>query len=192
MNKYEFMYNLNKELEDLGVTEISEIMDDYEEHFRIGETEGRSDEEIVAQLGDPKEIARSYCDGDQAGPDTEETKSSQSESVHYAPVNDVKDNTNKWIIGAILAIVVIFVVVPVLSTVLGILIGMFALSGLLIFSAFGLFFTPLGSIAGTFILAAGLLIVGIGIALLAVWATWGIIRLCIMAWNAGVKLIKEA
>ena len=37
-----------------------EIKKDFEEHFRQGLDEGKSEEEIVRELGDPKEIYNEY------------------------------------------------------------------------------------------------------------------------------------
>ncbi len=38
--------------------ERQEILRDYEEHFRAGKEEGKSEEEIVHSLGDPYELAK--------------------------------------------------------------------------------------------------------------------------------------
>ncbi len=57
MNKNEFMRKLKECLVGMNQTDKREILLDYEEHFLDGIKEGRTEEEISASLGDPKDIA---------------------------------------------------------------------------------------------------------------------------------------
>ena len=50
MNKTEFMKVLATELSKLSAAEKADILYDYEEHFTIGLEQGKSEEEIVADL----------------------------------------------------------------------------------------------------------------------------------------------
>ncbi len=60
MTREEYLQQLRKFLQRLPVAEQEEILADYEEHFRMGEAEGRSDTETAAALGSPMEIARGF------------------------------------------------------------------------------------------------------------------------------------
>lgn len=60
MNKKDFFIILEKALINFPQNERSEIMYDYEEHFRFGIESGKTEEEIVIALGDPALIAKQY------------------------------------------------------------------------------------------------------------------------------------
>ena len=57
MTKKEFMQRLKKLLPE---KDKRDILLDYEEHFLSGLTEGKTEEEIVAELGTPEEVAKEY------------------------------------------------------------------------------------------------------------------------------------
>ena len=58
MKKQEFLEELEEYLVGIPSNEKEEIMQDYEEHFKIGKKKKRNEGEIVKTLGEPKEIAR--------------------------------------------------------------------------------------------------------------------------------------
>jgi uncharacterized membrane protein len=58
MNKEMFINELNQHLEKIPLEDRKEIIYDYEEHFDIGISEGKSEEEISNSLGNPKTIAK--------------------------------------------------------------------------------------------------------------------------------------
>ncbi|TCS93087.1 DUF1700 domain-containing protein [Hazenella coriacea] len=58
MNKVEFMNALKQQLQKIPEQERAEILVDYEEHFRHGLENGRTEAEIARSLGSPKEIAK--------------------------------------------------------------------------------------------------------------------------------------
>jgi uncharacterized membrane protein len=60
MNKEEFMKILKQSLGNMDTYEKKDILYDYEEHFRIGFEKGKTEEEIIKELGDPKNIGKSY------------------------------------------------------------------------------------------------------------------------------------
>lgn len=60
MNKYEFMSTLKKSLGSMSQSEKNDILYDYEEHFRIGIENGKTEAVIVEELGDPIAIGASY------------------------------------------------------------------------------------------------------------------------------------
>lgn len=57
MNKAQFLTILRKELRALPQKERDELVEDYEHHYVFGQSAGKSEEEISAELGDPNEIA---------------------------------------------------------------------------------------------------------------------------------------
>jgi len=58
MKNEEFIEELKKNLKFLKKEDREEILEDYEEHFRVGKKKKRSEEEISRSLGTPKEIAK--------------------------------------------------------------------------------------------------------------------------------------
>jgi uncharacterized membrane protein len=74
MLRQEFMDTMRKRLSALGKSpqEITEILADFEEHIATGVAGGRTEEDVVAGIGDPVELAAQYADGTEApksGPD---------------------------------------------------------------------------------------------------------------------------
>ncbi|MCM1164980.1 MAG: DUF1700 domain-containing protein [Lachnospiraceae bacterium] len=59
-NKQEFLEQLGRELNRIGIEDTGEIFADFEEHFADSAAQGISEEETAERLGDVKEIARSY------------------------------------------------------------------------------------------------------------------------------------
>ncbi|ELK46544.1 DUF1700 domain-containing protein [Halobacillus sp. ACCC02827] len=60
MKKAVFMDRLARELRGLPEEERKEILFDYEEHIRVGMKEGREEEEVIRELGHPKQVAKEY------------------------------------------------------------------------------------------------------------------------------------
>lgn len=58
MNRTAFLYQLRDGLVGLDRDDIEELLDDYDAHFAEGAAEGRSEEEIVSALGNPRRLAR--------------------------------------------------------------------------------------------------------------------------------------
>ncbi|WP_071458854.1 HAAS signaling domain-containing protein [Bacillus massilinigeriensis] len=58
MNKEQFLKQLNASLERLPQDERQDILQDYEEYFAIGLEKGKTEQEISASLGNPKQISR--------------------------------------------------------------------------------------------------------------------------------------
>lgn len=58
MNKIKFMEIIKKELSGIPESDLTEILYDYEEHFNVGISEGRSEEEIAKSLGNPYVLAK--------------------------------------------------------------------------------------------------------------------------------------
>jgi uncharacterized membrane protein len=60
MNKQVFMRQLAEGLKKLPKVEVDDIIADFEEYFTCAASEGGSEEELCARLGDPKKIAKEY------------------------------------------------------------------------------------------------------------------------------------
>ena len=58
MNKDEFLSQLNDSLKRLPSAEREDILQDFIEHFEIGLSEGKSEDEIIKALGSPQHIAK--------------------------------------------------------------------------------------------------------------------------------------
>jgi len=60
MDKIEFFNKLDKALKANSVDKIDEILRDYEEYFLESYKLGKSDSEIIKELGDPVELGFNY------------------------------------------------------------------------------------------------------------------------------------
>ena len=60
MNREEYLAALRKSLGRTAEEEKKEILADYDEHFRVGLSEGRTEEEIAKALGNPSAIGKTY------------------------------------------------------------------------------------------------------------------------------------
>lgn len=60
MNREQYLRELVASMEGIPEEERREIASDYEEHFRIGVSSGKSEEEIARALGNPRSIGQSY------------------------------------------------------------------------------------------------------------------------------------
>lgn len=60
MNKNQYLEELRKELKANNVSDIEDIISEYEQHFAFKLEEGATEEEISRKLSSPKEIAREY------------------------------------------------------------------------------------------------------------------------------------
>lgn len=60
MKKAEFLSELQNSLENMPDTDKQDVLDDYEEHFRVGMADGRSEEDIAQSLGNPSVIGATY------------------------------------------------------------------------------------------------------------------------------------
>jgi uncharacterized membrane protein len=60
VSRKEFLKTLELSLQDFTDEERKDILYDYEEHFRIGTESGKTDEELISELGNPENIANQY------------------------------------------------------------------------------------------------------------------------------------
>ena len=60
MNRKQWIRKLRKALKNYPSHMVDEIIEDYNEHFENGIYQGKSEEEIARELGDPKDVASEY------------------------------------------------------------------------------------------------------------------------------------
>lgn len=136
MNKVTFLRTLRFSLKGLPETEIADIVRDYEEHFNIGISKGKMEEEISAELGDPVELAKNYIDLDH-----EHTVEEDPPSVHSVYRNEepqeryYRENGRRssgFQLNGMALVGVIFltglIVIPILGGWIGVLGGLFAVA----------------------------------------------------------------
>ena len=196
------MYVLNKELAENNISEQAEIMSDYEEHFRIGAEEGKTDEEIAAELGDPKELALSFCEasGVEEAPKKEEQESSEENVVYYTQTEGTKEQNSgsKWVIIVLVVLALIFVGFPLLGTLLSFLGTMASVSvglviaGIALAATFCALAQSVVSFIGALLLGLGTILLGVACGFLTAFAGIGLWKLCKWCWVTCEKLIKEA
>ncbi|MDD5621739.1 MAG: DUF1700 domain-containing protein [Actinomycetota bacterium] len=60
MNKKDFINKLSSYLGGIPAEERHDVINDFEDHFKEGAAEGRTEEEIADSLGDPKALANQF------------------------------------------------------------------------------------------------------------------------------------
>lgn len=136
MDRVVFLNQLRHSLNGLSEDEINDIIQDYEEHFEIGLSKGKSEEEIPRELGNPKDIAKNYIN-------------SSVENNINKPVNTNTVNSGrKLILFILLGLFNLIIVLGPYLGIIGILLGVFAL-------AFGFFFIGIGILFGAPFVAFG-------------------------------------
>ena len=66
MTKQEFMSKLSDELNRRGVADADDILEEYEQHFTFKLSDGCTEEEIAARLGDPARLAAQFVESGEA------------------------------------------------------------------------------------------------------------------------------
>jgi len=64
MNKQAFLQELTRRLEERNVPDVAEIVAEYAAHFSHKAADGYAEEEIAEKLGDPRELAAEYAQGE--------------------------------------------------------------------------------------------------------------------------------
>lgn len=125
MTKQEFINILTRSLAGLPSEDRGEILYDYEEHFRIGLGEGKTEEDIATSLGDPRTIARQF-------------------SANYHVLQAEADTSISNTFKAVLATLglgffnLVFVLGPFIG-LLGVLFGLFVAAGAIIIAGVAVF-----------------------------------------------------
>lgn len=141
MTKYEFLNIIANGLRDFPKQELQDILYDYEEHFRNGFADGKTDEEIINELGDPYKIVNQYrSQYIQKYDNTSKNNNNFNETIANKVV--------KVILLVLLAIILGPALIGAFFTVLGLSIG-------LIGTAFGITVACLAVLASKFGLILG-------------------------------------
>ncbi|MGE5508335.1 MAG: HAAS signaling domain-containing protein [Chitinophagales bacterium] len=182
MIKAEFLTELDRALSGLKYEERRDILADYEEHFRMGLADGKTEAEISAALGQPKAIARAY-------------------RADYLVEQAAADKSAGNILRAIFAVIslsffnLVVVLGPFLGLV-GVLLGLWAagigvtVAGVAAFGA-SLFAGPFGLVLpGGLAGLLGVALVGTGLASLGVLACLGLWKLTTLFYRLMVSYLK--
>ena len=158
MTREEYIAELKKQLGVLSESEVSDICGDFEEHFSIGLSQGKTEHEISAELGDPKTVADTYL-SDNMEAASGYTATAQNNAAISGQINQGKATDGKApvdLTGARLFVVLfnLLFMVWVAFSIYGTLIGFWAVTAGFIAAAIGM----LAVIAVAPIIAAGLVV----------------------------------
>jgi uncharacterized membrane protein len=178
MNKEKFLTELKRSLGRMSEVEKGDVLYDYEEHFRMGAAEGKSEEQIAEALGNPRAIGKSYA----IDALLEEPKGGGGVTA---------TSVLRAIFASIsLTFFNIIVVLGPFFGLVGVMIGLWATAASLALSGVAVLVSPVAAliVPGLFTLAgvnaAFLLFAGIGVAglgLLAIIGMWRLSRLFVQA-----------
>jgi uncharacterized membrane protein len=115
MNRKEYIGRLRTFLQGLPIEEIQDILSDYEEHFDIGISKGKTEEEIASELGDPREVAKGY------------RANYRTHKNEQRPEANNNDSTKKFLIGTLLVIANLVILFGPFMALVGIVIGAFGM-----------------------------------------------------------------
>ncbi|MDZ5255118.1 DUF4097 family beta strand repeat-containing protein [Clostridium sp. LIBA-8841] len=138
MTKQEYLNELRRNLRGFSQEEIDDILYDYEEHFSIGLSSGKTEEEIAEDLGDPKDIAEQYKKA-KGNPTIEETaryykeKAKEKTRAFSKSISESSNKTDK-LMKIVLFIVLAIILSPIILGIAGSIIGIFIGGISLIFS----------------------------------------------------------
>jgi len=177
MDRYEFLKILSDGLISFPEKERNEILYDYEEHFRVGGSRGKSDSEIIMELGDPYMIVAqykyNYSNNYTESKNTDNFNNSYYNSnPNYSQDNDYYKNKKSPLPQPLKIVVLVAIIVtclPVIGSIVSFIIGLYGTSIGLVIGGIGMMLGGItGSIASSFIYIpasiplSALILVGIG------------------------------
>ncbi|WP_239257135.1 HAAS signaling domain-containing protein [Listeria ilorinensis] len=167
MTKAEFMAELEERLYRLNANEREEFLNDYEEHFRNGKAEGKTESEIVMGLGSPKSIA------DDIFAEREELLQDPTKEMetYYVPRQTSSNRTpgSRVLLFIGLIFLDLVLLLPIAATVWGLVISVWGISGSFILSpAFVGIAMILGQDIAFYQMFASIAMVGLGLMLLPI------------------------
>lgn len=194
MNRDEYLDLLKLYLKDLPSGEIQDILLDYEEHFRIGISKGKTEEEISKELGSPRDIADNYKGSVETG---------FVENENHGGFQDVKnhnDNTRKLLIGLLLIFFNLVIVLGPFLAIVGVLLS-FYIAGISIVFAGGalvlgfpvMLFIPSLQLHFLTTISFGIGFIALGVLgiILSVYLTKLLYTLSIKYFNWNIELINK-
>lgn len=159
MNRDEFLNILKEGLSDFPEMELNDILYDYREHFDAALASGKSNEEIIEELGDPNDLINQYRSGyiqkytasndtnsSQNNFSNNDTHTSETNSYTKSKSNSNMSDTTSQIIKLLLIICGLIFLGPVAT---GVIAGIFGLLLGLIALFFGITLGGIGLLLGT-------------------------------------------
>jgi uncharacterized membrane protein len=129
MSRNEFLDMLERSLGNMSPADKNDVLYDYKEHFNAGLSEGKTEEEICAALGDPRVIAKQYR---------------VDYIVKQADENRTAGNIIKAVFAALsLGFLNLIFIIPIFAALVGALIGLYAAALGIGISGVALFFATL-------------------------------------------------
>ena len=193
MNKEHFFFILKNNLKGFTDEEIQEILYDYEEHFTVGTAEGKSEEEIAKELGDPITIAKQYSESNK-------NNNTYTGGTYTGNNGNVKvkssSNENKKLLSMIILIVIGIVALGPITGLGGLLIGIFGIGIACTFGGFGLMIGGLTGTVSTMFFSSislplsSLIFIGIGTIALGVLILIGAVYLVKLLINLSKRFYK--
>ncbi|WP_410770555.1 DUF1700 domain-containing protein [Fontibacillus sp. BL9] len=196
MNKSEFLAQLHDHLSVLPPEERNELMEDFEAHFTFALQNGKSEEEIATELGNPAELAKEAIDGRFAPKEPVYWFNPENPPVAPAPENPKPAYRRGGFATTMVYIGLIFlnlVLVPLLISfwAVGISLAASALAGIVSPVAVALDY----AVGHGFFAAKGyatVALVGVGI-LLAIASRYvykALVRISVLYWGWNVRVAK--
>lgn len=191
MNRKEFIDRLRVNLQGLPMSEIQDILSDYEEHFDIGLSKGKSEEEIARELGDTRDIASNYRTS---------YKSNYNDEIINTNTTNSNDNSRKFLMILLVGFFNLIIVFGPFMAVLGVLMSIYGIGLSFIIGGiallFGLPFSFINFIPSPHILTSLSFGIGLGALgflgiILAVYLTKSIYQLTVkyIKWN--IEIINK-
>jgi uncharacterized membrane protein len=191
MTRDEYIAALKRELRILGDTEVIEICSDFEEHFAVGISQGKTEHEISAELGDPRSVAETYLSDN-----IEQASGYRATAQNTAAVTQAvatNPTAGKDLSGPRLFVILfnlLFMVWVALSVYSAVL-SLWAVTAGLFAASIGLFIAiaavPAGAVTGVVLAAIALLFFAVFSGILNFFLT----KLCVMATKEYVKWNKK-
>ncbi len=196
MNKEEFLLVLKNNLRGFTNEEMQEILYDYEEHFSVGGAEGKTEEEIAKELGDPVTIARQYSESNKNN--NTNTTNNYTGNTYAGSSGNVKSssNENKKVLSMIILIVIIILALGPLAGLGGLLIGIFGAGVGLTLGGVGLLIGGVTGTVGTMFFSpialplSALIFIGIGTSALGLLVLIGAVYLVMLLIDLTKKFYK--
>lgn len=187
MDRENYLETLATCLQGLPNDEIEDILSDYKEHFHIGLSKGKSEEEISKELGKPEDIAKNYI-----------SSSNKNSEKHYSEnLKTTNEMGRKILLLLLLGFFNLVVVLGPYLAIIGILIAIYGIGAGFIFGGIGLLFglplsfirpIPTPHFLTSLGFGVGLISLGVLAIILAIYLSKIIYRLTIkyIGWNIDI------
>lgn len=212
MNREEFLRRLEQCLKGLPSKDVEDALRYYEDYFE--DANGLSDEEIIASLGKPEDVAKqirmnsevSYEYTEEGIKDSDSDKNDLTVKQKNQSTEKGKRSTSEIVLLVIIIICALPIIAPIaggiIAGIVGIIAGILGIAFALLVGGIVALFTGLGTIFvvfpnGVFLLGLGLVAVTLGILfcrllwVIAVrfipWLIRGIVKICKMPFEKNNK-----